>query len=237
MEATRSLLELLAKADETRSLYEKLRLPMPDPLRRLLGSNSNGAHGSSMNGSFAMDSPVPPMPPEADSDWAWVKLVDCSPHTLAKAILRQSPEPLRSKELYERVAGYGLSVSLGTVSNAATRLQTYGVFTRDLEGRWHMAKPDEAGVIHEGYLWGPKETFAPQELAAHRRQAIIFILSKTAGGLQMAQITAQLRAVDWLRAEVNKDLTKGDVEKLVGEGKIRRMPGYSKKYQMSQLEV
>ncbi len=236
MEATKSLLELLAKADETRSLYEKLRLPLPDPLRRLLGSNANGLRSSSMNGSTAVESPVPPMPPEADSDWAWVKLEDCSPHTLAKAILRQSPEPLRSKEIYEKVVGYGLNVSLGTVSNAATRLETYEIFTRDTEGRWHMAKPDEAGVVHEGYLWGPRDTFSSQELAAHRRDAILFILSNAAGGLQMAQITAQLRAVDWLRADVNKDLTKGDVEKLLGQGKIHRMPGYSKKYQLTHSE-
>jgi len=236
MEATKSLLELLQKADETRALYQKLRLPLPDPLKRLLGSGNNGSGLNSGTGTISTESPIPPMPPEADSDWAWVKTVDCSPHTLVKALLRQSPDPAKSKELYEKIAQLGLRVSLGTVSNAANRLQTYGILDRDSEDRWFLLKQEEAGVIHEGYLWGPKSTFNPPELAAHRREAILFILSKSAGGLQMAQITAQLRAADWLRADVNKDLTKGDVEKLVGENKIHRMPGYSKKYQVSHSE-
>ncbi len=234
--AYKSLTELLTKAEETRILYQTLRLPLPDPLRRLLGSNGNSAVSGSAAGKSHIASPIPPMPPEAESDWAWVKVEECSPHTLVKAVLRRDPEPTKSKDIYEKVVALGLRVSLGTVSNAATRLQTYGILDRDDENRWLLKKTEEAGIIHEGYVWGPRGTFTSQELAAHRREAILYILSKFPGGLQMAQITAQLQAADWLRAEVNKYLTKGDVENLAGANKIHRIAGHSKKWQLTQHE-
>ena len=89
--------------------------------------------------------------------------------TLIKALLRGS-EGLRSKELYEQIIPLGIEASLGTVSNAAVRLEGHGIVTRGDDQRWKLVKPEMAGVIGErGYVWGPADSFTMQELAAHRR--------------------------------------------------------------------
>ncbi|MGC2193227.1 MAG: hypothetical protein WA628_01040 [Terriglobales bacterium] len=225
--ASKMLVDLLEKAEQTRQFYQGLRLPLPDALRRLLGSNGTGLEtGTGSAASFKL----PAMPPEAGDDWAWILVKECSPGTLIKVLLRQPKTALRSKELFERINALDVVASLGTVSNAAVRLETQEVITRDPQGAWTLAKSDEAGILYEGYVWGPQSIFTVHELAAHRREAILQILRKWPGGLQMVQLTEHLRQLEWLRAPVNKDLVKADLDRLQGEGKVRRALGHSKKW-------
>jgi hypothetical protein len=219
LEASRSLVELLELADRTRQLYQSARIPLPDALRRLLGS---GVGGDELAAVIPQPS-LPPSPPEADADWSWIPLTDGAPTSLIKAILRGQNEGMRSKDLYERIRSFGARSSLGSVSNAAVKLQEQGVLERSDDGSWKLLKSEAAGIIHEGHLWGPKNTFRPQELAAHRRGAILYVLRINPGGLQLAQITDQLRRMDWIRAPINKDLVKGDMDWLLGERKVRRI--------------
>jgi hypothetical protein len=219
------LVDLLEKAEETRRVYQSLRLPLPDALRRLIGSNGTDEAGGAASG-FKL----PAMPPEAADDWTWIPLAESSPGTLVRALLHVATGPLKSKELYEQINAMGINASLGTVSNAAVRLETQEIIRRDVGGGWVIAKPDQAGIISEGHMWGPQSIFTAQELAAHRREAIIQLLRKWSGGLQMVQLTEQLRQLDWLRAPVNKDLVKADLDRLQGENKVRRALGHSRKW-------
>jgi hypothetical protein len=66
-------------------------------------------------------------------------------------------------------------------------------------------------------------------MAAHRREAILHILQTFRSGLQTVQIVERLREFAWVKAPVNKDLLKGDMDVLVGEGKVRHS-GNSKKW-------
>ena len=136
---------------------------------------------------------------------------------------------MRSKELYRRIIPLGIEASLGTVSNAAVRLESHGIVTRGDDQRWKLAKPEMAGVIGEGYVWGAADSFTMQELAAHRRQAILQLLGANHGGLQLVQLTEELRRLGWVRAPINKDLLKGDMDWLLGKHKVRRI-GNSRKW-------
>ena len=215
------LVDLLEKAEQTRQFYQGLRLPLPDALRRLIGSKGVGA---------TSEFKLPAMPPEATDDWTWIPLAESSPVTLVRALLRVATAPLKSKELYEQANAMGINVSLGTISNAAVRLETQQIIRRDDDGAWLIAKPDQAGVILEEHMWGPQSIFTAQELAAHRREAVLQILGKWPGGLQMVQLTEHLRQLEWLRAPVNKDLVKADLDRLQGENRVRRALGHSKKW-------
>src|SRR5262245_48124969 len=130
------LVDLLEKAEETRRFYQSLRLPLPDALRRLIGSNSS-SESVGVSGGFKL----PTMPPEAADDWTWIPLAESSPGTLVRALLRVARAPLKSKELYEQINAMGISASLGTVSNAAVRLETQEIIIRDVSGGWLIAKP------------------------------------------------------------------------------------------------
>lgn len=226
LEASKSLVDLLELADRTRQLYQSARLPLPDALRRLLGSNNTQHDGYSAT---LAQSAVPPNPPEAEHDWAWVPLSESAPVTLIKALLRRN-DGLRSKELYEQIAALEIEASLGTVSNAAVRLESHGIIVRDVDSQaWKLVKPEMAGVIGDGYVWGPPDSFTMQELAAHRRQAILQLLGANHGGLQLVQLTEELRKLGWVRAPINKDLLKGDMDWLLGKHKVRRI-GNSRKW-------
>jgi hypothetical protein len=225
LEASKSLVELLELADRTRQLYQSARLPLPDALRRLLGSNGNLDEGIIAG---ALQKIVPPIPPEAEADWSWVPQNEGAPMTLIKAILRANPTPLRSTELHERIVQLGIDASLGTVSNAAVRLEGNGIIKRE-DGCWSLINVKEAGVIFGGHIWGPRETFTAQELAAHRRLAILQILAAKTGGLQLVQITEELRRTEWVHAPINKDLVKADMDGLLGKRKVRRI-GNSRKW-------
>ena len=224
LEASKSLVELLELADRTRQLYQGARLPLPDALRRLLGSNGVPQTGYST----PLAQAIPPIPPEAEHDWAWVPLVECSPITLIKALLRGS-DGLRSKELYEQITPLGIEASLGTVSNAAVRLESHGIVTREDDQRWKLVKPELSGVISEGYVWGPADSFTMQELAAHRRQAILQLLGANHGGIQLVPLTEELRKLGWVKAPISKDLLKGDMDWLLARNKVRRI-GNSRKW-------
>ena len=228
LEASKLLTEFLECADRTQRFYQSNRLPLPEILRRLLGSDSNQITSRTE----LLQEVVPPMPPEYEPDWTWVKAKDAAPITLVKTFLKSSGHPMRVKELYEKIREVRPDTSLNVVANAAVRLKGNGIADRDQLDRWQLIVEAKGGIIHQDHVWGPQEFFTPQEVAQNRRIAILVVLREFSDGLQMSQITEHLRRLDWLKAPIHKDLVKGDMEVLLGENKVRRKAGNSKKWEL-----
>jgi hypothetical protein len=52
---------------------------------------------------------------------------------------------------------------------------------------WILLEPEIAPLLAAGYLWGHSSVFQKQEVAAHRREAIILILEAYPSGLQVCR--------------------------------------------------
>lgn len=231
-QAIQSLMRLLEHAKECEGLYVRARMSLPEPLKRLLAVNGTG---NAVAGPPAIPAPQkPPMPPGAKSDWIYIQEKDATPTSIALAILHGSKEPIRAKEIIVKVTAILPNVLRGSINNIGSRLAESGLIYRTREG-WTLAKIESAGILYEGNLWGPRDIFQKSELAAHRRDAILHVLSNFDSGLQTRQLVEQLGRCSWVHAPVNKDLLKADLEILSRLGKVRRR-GNSKKWEVIKGE-
>lgn len=220
-EAIQSLADLIDGAEECRALYERADMALPEPLKRFLGlvTTSNG-HGGEPAQVVIPAPPRPRQPQEARPDWISINAKSASPQSVVMAILREASSPMRPRQLVDKVQEILPDVPSGSVANIGTKFHGTGI-QRSQEG-WTLRSPDQAGILFDGRLWGPPSIFGVQELAAHRREGILHLLSLAHVGLQTAQIEEQLRRCSWLKAPVNKDLLKADINYLARERKVRR---------------
>jgi len=226
-EAMRRMAAFLAEAREIQSLYERAHMTLPEPLRRLFGMNGVASQPTS---SHIAPPEKPPMPPEAEADWIYIEQSEATPTSIVLAVLRAAKGPVRAKDVVERVTAIAPTVMSGTISNIGTRLNGK-VIERTEEG-WRLLTPDAGGVVYKGNFWGSPAVFDKFELAAHRRLAILHILRAFRTGLQTVQILGELQKCNsWVRAPINKDLLKEDMEVLQEKGKVRRR-GNSKKWEV-----
>lgn len=223
LEAQRSLLDLYEQARKCQQLFEQAHIALPEVLKRVLGM-SGTAHKATVSHVSAPERP--PMPPEAEQHWISIRDKEAMPTSVVLAILRKAKAPMRPRDLNERVMEVLPNILRGSISNIGTRLKDKAI--RMTGQGWELIAPENAGVLYKGHFWGPPAIFAKQELASHRRDAILHILEHFSGGLQIVQIVDELGKCDWVRAPKNKDLVKDDMGILAELGKVRR--GSSKKW-------
>lgn len=237
-EAERKAAESLARfygvASECLTLHEAAGMALPDTLLRIF---------SDQNASFSLRSPaimIPAIerrrvPREANEEWISIQAKAGTPTTLALALLRKASHPLRPKELLDMVGKILHDVSSGSVYNLGFRLEKEGTLLKSDQG-WTLAKPELAPLLEDDLLWGPRTVFAKQDIAAHRREAIIHILGMDRSGLQIVQLVERLLGCPWVKAPVNKDLLKADMQILEKEGLVRRR-GNSGKWEVIPEEI
>jgi hypothetical protein len=229
--AARSLLELLDKAQECRELYEKAKMSLPEPLMRVLGMSENGSKPPAR---VEISGPMPSRKPHGFSnDWIWIDVKDASPTSLVLAILKDSASAVRAKDVTTKVAELLPESNSGSVANIGNRLDG-SVIRRDADG-WVLIQRERGGEVFDGKLWGPPSIFNKHELAAHRRDAILHVLRGFKSGLQTSQLTERLNGSSWVKAPVNKDLVKEDMEALASAKRIRRR-GNSQKWELAPEE-
>jgi len=223
-------MKLLEQARRCQLLYERAQMSFPEPLKRVLGIS--GAAAVVRSGNLSIPAPQPPpVPNGAKSEWIWIPQESATPTTVALAVLRAAKAPLVAREVVAQVTEILPNVPRGSVNNIGTRLG--GKQIDRTEDGWRLINQDSAAILHEGYLWGPREIFHKYELAVHRRNAILHVLGFFPGGLQPRQILEQLRRCAWVHAPINKDLLKADLEILdEQERKIRRV-GNSGKWELA----
>jgi hypothetical protein len=226
-EAMRRMAAFLAEAREIQSLYEHAHMAIPEPLKRLFGMHGAASQPTS---SHIAPPEKPPMPPEAEADWIWISQEYATVTSVVLAVLRAAKGALRAKDVSERVIAILPTVPYGTVANVGSRLNDKEI--QRTEDGWKLLHPENAGVIYQGRFWGPPAIFDKFELAAHRRNAVLHILRQFPTGLQTVQILGELQKCNsWVRAPINKDLLKEDMEFLQEKDKVRRR-GNSKKWEV-----
>lgn len=227
--AVESLSHLYDLASECRKLHEAAGLSLPGPLLRIF-SDQKTASSSHVPVIMIPAIERDRVPAEAHDDWISIQVKDATPTTLAMALLRKASHPLRPKEIVDLVEKILPDVSSGSVYNLGFRLEKEGTLLKSNEG-WMLAKLESAPLLTDDLLWGPKEVFAKQDIAAHRREAIIHILRMDKSGLQTVQLVAKLNSCPWIKAPVNKDLVKADMQVLEKIGKVRQR-GNSRKWEV-----
>jgi hypothetical protein len=226
-EAFLSLAKLLNQIEETKHLFERAGVPLPDPLKRVLG----GANGIAKPIPRAHITPIEraSRPSISDESWLSIEVGEATATSLVLAMLRIENHPIKVSELVRMIAQVNPKIPRGSIHNIGTRLD--GKLIKRTEEGWSLIHPEKAPMIHEGFLWGPQTVFDKQDLAAHRREAILHILRCFPSGLQIVQMVEQLKANTWMHAPASKDLVKADMELLEAHGKIRRI-GNSRKWEV-----
>lgn len=218
-----SLGALMQQAAECRSLFEAARLPLPEPLRRMLGDQS--PEPSAPVAKMTLLPPEhPPRPAHWESSWIWLAVSSLTATSLVCGLLREAKAPLSPKEILAKCEEMGIDAVKGSIANIGTRLSA-GASPKISRGNgaWALVDPSRAPVLHAGHAWGPPEIFDKQELAAHRRDGVIHLLKASDDGYQIVQITKILRQCDWVHAPVTKDLIKVDLQMLQADGKAKRV--------------
>jgi hypothetical protein len=193
--------------------------PLPEQLKEFFGPSRS--HGRKFD-TVSIAAPWRKgRPTDATDEWFSVDVKEASATGLVLAVLRRAAKPVKAKDVVELVSQLNPMIVRGSINNIGTRLGGK-LIDRGDEG-WSLVDPSKAGVIYDGYLWGPKEIFEKTEIAAHRREAILTFLHAFPGGLQTVQIVDQLRNTGWVRAPASKDLVKADMELLEAQNKVRRI--------------
>lgn len=231
--AIESLSKLYAAAKECERLHGVANLPLPVALLRLLGETGSG-NGSGDRRANGVQPPTPPeAPPGAKPDWIYIDVREGTVATVLLGVLRSAISPLRYRDLQEQIARHLPNANPGSVANAGARFADAGIIERD--GGWALLKPEKAPAIYQGFLWGPASLFNKQELAAHRRAAILHLLGQSDSGLQAMQLIGAMRKCSWIQAPINKDLVKGDLEVMLRDRLIRRR-GNTRKWEVAPRE-
>jgi hypothetical protein len=173
-------------------------------------------------------SPDRPTPPSAATDeWIWIPVSNAQSQTLALAMMRKRGLPVKPKDLAVLVTEMLPDATMNGVYNLTKRLEGK-VINKTSEGL-ELIDPTNVAILEGDVVWGHSSIFSTQELASHRRDAILHILKFFKSGLQIVQLVEELRKCPWMKAPATKDLLRGDVDYLEGIGKIKRS-GNSKKW-------
>ena len=232
-EAYTTLADLYEHAKRCRLRFDEAGLTIPDGLQRILGLNGRVVELKDDAGDDIGELERPSAPSEADDEWMWIPVSDAIPQTIVLAVLRAADGPMHPRNIIERVFEIRPDATSGGVYNVGPRLD--GKLIERGDAGWRLIDQESAPVLYSENLWGPVSVFGKQDLAAHRRHAIVHILKRHQSGLQVIQIVEALRKCEWMKSPVNKDSLKGDVEVLLAAGKIERR-GNSRKWAIKDRE-
>jgi len=228
-----ALAELLREAERVRALFQANGLELPGPLDRLFesGRGAIGNHRAPRRDSIP--APVGPDPPEGyRDDWLWLPLTALGVRSLSLGILRALGGTAPTRQIIDAIVKLKPDQNEVSIMNLGPALEKSGHIRRGESG-WELTDASHAPLVSGEYAWGPAGIYGKAELAAHRRAAIIHLLalSYNRSGLQIVQITEQLRGCSWMHAPCTKDLVKMDLAHLKEEGLVRRV-GNGRKWEL-----
>lgn len=224
-EAYQKFAQVLKELEVSKRLFESAGEPLPEQLKEFFG----GGRSNGRNPISRLNIPQPhrdKRPAEASDDWISIATQDVAATNLTLAVLRSANGPVRASDVADLVSSINPDVTRGAISNIGTRLN--GTLISRTEDGWTLTDKSKAGIICDGYFWGPVDIFEVQEKAAHRREAILQILLNFVSGLQIVQLVEQLRGCSWMKAPASKDLLKLDLEVLQRNHKVRRISNSKK---------
>lgn len=226
LDAIQSLQALFEAAGECKRLHERARMPIPAALQRFFAIS---ATVNKKADALTKPPEKTPRPHEVPSDWISINVRDAYATTLTLAVMRETGLPMRPKDIVTKVQELNPQTSSGAIYNLGKRLDGTALVRGD-EG-WELVNADTAPVLQDDLVWNDPDNFTSHELAAHRRDAIMYLLGLFRMGQQTSQLIELLQSCAWLKAPVSKELVQDDVEILSKDGKIKRR-GASKKWEL-----
>lgn len=220
-EAYIALGQYLAAAQSVVDKFARAELPIPDPLRRLLGDTAEEGERSRPKMSISAPTP-PPRPSAAGRDSIWVAIGDATPTSIVLGLLRIADRPISPSEMVDMTRKYKPSVNQGTVYNLGKRLRGHQI-ENSVEG-WKLKSKDDAPMIHDGFLWGTPDVFQSYDIAAFRRTVVRHVLEAAApDGLMAMQIVRFMQNFRNPRVKTDKTLIKVDLDILQREGRAKQI--------------
>lgn len=197
--------------------YREAGLPLPEDINRLL-SASEGESKAYQNRTLKI--PPDPYAPTPEG-WVSVPVASAMPVTLAYSVLANKGEMPIKKVIFE-VSAFNQFLTYSAMFAVLRKLKDAKVVTLENGVAAPAAdSPRPASIAQDGRVWGPPEAFQPQELAAHRREAIVEIL-KANGASTRAEIVEALKRTPWVRARLDPSLIKVDLDVLAKQGSVER---------------
>lgn len=141
-----------------------------------------------------------------------VKVQEASLRTLTLAVLEGSTVPMVAAEINRIVRSLRPSTPSNSVYNLLRHIGVNGL-AYFAAGGWSIARGRSVVSFQGQYISGPPHHLMAQDLAANRREVVLFLL-KQQPGLRVMQITRCLSGLAWLQAPVNKNLIQCDLEDL-----------------------
>lgn len=211
-------LQWMEQGRKISSQFRQLGQTVPAELNNAVGNRGNTLGPSSM------EIPVPPphqpgRPSVAGDDWICIPASEVFARTLVLAILNDGECTL--KELHKRVKRFLPKTSEGTLYNIGSQLD--GTVIKRTDNGWSLIGAVTAPVLSDNHIWGPPSVFQKQDLASHRREAIVHLLTMHPNGLRVVPILKMLGDASWMKAPISKDLLKEDFKVLERERQARQL--------------
>jgi hypothetical protein len=215
-DAGKALEGFLEAAQALRETFARANMQLPD-FQKIFGNGTREVVTS-----VQIAPPERPTPPVgAEADWIAIDRDKAQASHILLAVLHDAGGFMRAKEVVAAVNAIAPEVRRVSIHNAANRLDGKSI-ERTREG-WKLIGGAKSGIIANDLYWTPIEICTVHEKAAHRRDAILHILGQFTSGLQPLQLLEQLgNCSSWMKAPVNKDLLKEDINILKEAGLIRR---------------
>lgn len=139
--------------------------------------------------------------------------------TIVPAVVRG--ETVKVRDLPDRLRAVGYEpATVAALWSTVAKLQTLGAVTTE-RGVMHVVSGYVTGTIKDGRIWGDPSIFQPQEIAHHRREAILQLMAKYQPVLR-AELVDALEKTEWVRAPKVVSLIKADLEQMAKAGLVER---------------
>jgi hypothetical protein len=173
-------------------MFDEARAEYPPPLKRLLGVVAGGVEPEGSE-KIRVDPPsTPHRPTGVPTDWIYVPIAALNVQTFVLGLLRDATGPVPVQQIIAEARERLPEVSDGTIANIGTRLEAQGAISRSKGEGWILKDESRAPLLSGKYAWGASDMFAVHELAARRREMIVYLLGRFREGLQNLQILARL---------------------------------------------
>ncbi len=224
VKATQAFLSWVEEGKKVWDMYEQSGLSVPPTLKRAFSEELSSTGKNRIRPASVRPPDRPDAPSGTEDDWIWIPAKDVSARMLVLALLNgKNPIPVR--DIINSVKEILPTTPDGSVYNIGAQEKKI----QKTDDGWKLIAGAKAPVLHKSFVWGPREVFQKQDLAAFRRFGIRHLLAITPGGLQVVQISKQLQNADWLRTPLSKDLVKLDLF-LMKKHTMVKQQGNSKKW-------
>ena len=240
--AVESYTRALKAMDECARIYLEQGLEIPSLLREAMGTNQRAQQASKKGvehefsedeekepGTAVRAPEMPDTPEGLPSNWIHIRMDRALPSSLALAYIASETEPVSPNEVVLFVRQISNGTAVNSIYNALKRLTDNGVL-RMTDGRYEVARREEAGILSGQYLWGNPQYLFSQEVGRYRREALIHAIDELEPA-SARKLLLSMTASPWIKVPITTDAVKQDLKYLEERGIVRK-PAGSRSWEM-----